>query len=90
MVDDERAGGSQGTPPAAPPDQGEPPRRQPGFPQVLALGAIVVAITLAVAWITSELAPTRSALDAQPLIILVLIVGTAFVLWRITRPAPRG
>jgi hypothetical protein len=59
--------------------------RQPGWPQVLALGGVIVAVVLGVAFVTEVLGPTRQLLDAFPLVIGVLIVGTALMLWRIGR-----
>lgn len=59
--------------------------RQPGWPQVVALGAVIVAIVLAIAFATESFGPTRQALDATPLVIAVLIAGTAVMLWRTGR-----
>jgi heme A synthase len=65
------------------------PRRvgkQPGWREVLVVAGFAVAVVLGAAVVTSIL-PT----DAQevvfhtPLAILVLIVGTAWLLWRIAR-----
>jgi hypothetical protein len=66
----------------------EPSRvgRQPGWRQVLILAAAAVAVVMGAAVLTSIL-PT----DAQeivfrtPLAIVVLIVGTGWLLWRISR-----
>ena len=55
------------------------------------MGAVVVGAVLLAAWITF-LVP-RSAGDVvfrTPLLIVILIAGTAFVLWRITRPSRPG
>jgi heme A synthase len=68
------------------------PRRgggQPGWRQVLVVAGVAVAVVLGAAVLTSIL-PT----DAQevvfhtPLAIIVLIVGTAWLLWRIARRPP--
>jgi hypothetical protein len=62
---------------------------QPGWRQVLVVAGIAVAVVLGAAVLTSIL-PT----DAQevvfhtPLAIIVLIVGTAWLLWRIARRPP--
>jgi hypothetical protein len=66
----------------------EPSRvgRQPGWRQVLIVAAAAVAVVMGAAILTSIL-PT----DAQeivfrtPLAIVVLIVGTGWLLWRISR-----
>lgn len=66
-------------------------RRQPGLLGVLALGLVVVVVVLAVEAVTTFMAPAREALDAFPIVILVLLGGTAWVLWRIaSRPGPGG
>jgi hypothetical protein len=65
--------------------------RRPGLREALLVGAVVVGAVLLAAWITF-LVP-RSAGDVvfrTPLLIVVLIGGTAFVLWRITRPSRPG
>ena len=68
------------------------PVRQPGVRQVLFLGAGLVALVLAAAAVTALLPTDVQALVFHtPLLITVLIVGTAFVLWRILRaPGPGG
>ena len=63
--------------------------RQIGWRQVLLVAAVAVAAVLGAAILTAVL-PT----DAQrvifhtPLLILVLLVGTGFVLWRIATRRP--
>ena len=61
--------------------------RRPGLREVLVVGALVVgAVALAVI-VTSVLPPGGQYVVLRtPLLILVLILGTAGVLWRITRP----
>jgi heme A synthase len=65
------------------------PGRQPGWPQVLLVAAIVVAVVLGASMATSLL-PTsiQEIVFHTPLTILVLIVGTAWLLWRIARRGP--
>ena len=60
--------------------------RQPGWPQVLLIAAVVVAVVLGAAMATSLL-PTslQEIVFHTPLTILVLVVGTAWLLWRIAR-----
>lgn len=63
--------------------------RQPGWREVLLLAATAVAVVLGAAILTSVL-PT----DAQevvfhtPLAIVVLLLGTGWLLWRISRRPP--
>ncbi|HEX7950367.1 MAG TPA: hypothetical protein VF494_08460 [Candidatus Limnocylindrales bacterium] len=63
--------------------------RQPGWPQVILVAAIVVAVVLGAA-IATSLLPTsaQEVVFHTPLTILVLIVGTGWLLWRIARRGP--
>ncbi len=66
-----------------------PDVRQPGIRDVLVVAALAVAIVLLAAGITALLPREGQALVFQtPLLIGVLVLGTAFVLWRILR-SPR-
>ena len=73
----------------------EPSRiaRQPGWREVLLLAATAVAVVLGAAVLTSIL-PTgaQEFVFHTPIAIIVLVIGTAWLLWRISRrPAgPRG
>jgi hypothetical protein len=61
--------------------------RRPGLRDVLLVGAIVVGVVAAAVIVTFVLPPEGQYIVLRtPLLILVLIVGTAGVLWRITRP----
>jgi hypothetical protein len=61
--------------------------RTPGLREALLVGAVTVAVVLGAAAVTSLLpGDARDLVLRTPLLILVLIVGTAGVLWRITRP----
>ena len=61
--------------------------RRPGLRDVLLVGAIVVGAVAVAAVVTFVLPPDGQYIVLRtPLLILVLIVGTAGVLWRITRP----
>ena len=61
--------------------------RTPGLREALIVGAVTVVIVLAASVFTFLLPPdARDVVFRTPLLILVLIVGTAGVLWRITRP----
>jgi uncharacterized membrane protein AbrB (regulator of aidB expression) len=63
--------------------------RQPGWPEVILVAAVVVAVVLGASMATSLL-PTsvQEIVFHTPLTILVLIVGTAWLLWRIARRGP--
>jgi heme A synthase len=68
------------------------PRRggsQPGWREVLIVAGVAVAVVLGAAVLTSVL-PTNAqeVVFHTPLAILVLIVGTAWLLWRIARRPP--
>ena len=64
-------------------------RRQPGWRDVLLVAAAVVAVVLGAAVITSLLpVPLQRVVFHTPLAIGVLVVGTAWLLWRIARRPP--
>ncbi len=60
--------------------------RRPGLREALIVGVLTVAAVAAAIVVTDLLAPAQDAVLRTPLLIVVLIVGTAGVLWRITRP----
>jgi FtsH-binding integral membrane protein len=61
--------------------------RQPGVREVLLVSAAAVAVVLLAAGLTAVLPREGQAVVFHsPLLIVVLVVGTAFVLWRILRP----
>jgi len=65
------------------------PDRQPGLREVLLVAAVAVAVVLLAAGITALLPKDGQAVVFHtPLLIAVLVLGTAFVLWRILR-SPR-
>ena len=62
------------------------PRPQPGWPQVALVAASVVVVVLGAALLTGCLPDEfLRAIFHGPVLIGVLIVGTAWVLWRISR-----
>lgn len=63
--------------------------RQAGWREVLVVAAIVVAVVLGAAILTSAL-PTgvQDFVFHTPIAIVVLVVGTAWLLWRISRRPP--
>jgi hypothetical protein len=66
-----------------------PDVRQPGIRDVLLVAAVAVAVVLLAAGVTALLPREGQAVVFHtPLLIAVLVVGTAYVLWRILR-APR-
>lgn len=67
------------------------PGRQPGWFDVGLVAAAVVAVVIGAAVLTSLL--PQAAQDVvinAPLLIVVLIVGTGWLLWRISRDEPRA
>jgi hypothetical protein len=67
----------------------EPRAAQAGLREVLLVGALVVAVVLGAAALTSVLPDAfRQLVLRTPLTIVVLIGGTALVLWRLTRRPP--
>jgi undecaprenyl pyrophosphate phosphatase UppP len=66
-----------------------PGNAQPGWPQVILVGAAVVVAVLAAAALTGFLpTPIQEAIFHEPVLIVVLIVGTSWLLWRISRGRP--
>jgi FtsH-binding integral membrane protein len=60
-----------------------------GFREVLGAAAVSVLVVLGAAVATSLLPPEGQAIVFRtPLLIVVLLVGTAAALWRISRPRP--
>jgi len=66
-----------------------PSGRQPGWREVGVVALAIVAVVLGAAVLTSVL-PTslQEIVFHSPLAILVLIIGTGWVLWRISRRRP--
>ena len=81
-----------GTPPGAPvpgvpaPATASTPSRQPGVREVLLVAAAVV-LTVFIAAAATALLPRegQAIVFDTPLLIVVLVAGTAIVLWRILR-----
>lgn len=64
-------------------------RRQPGWREVLLIAGAVVAVVLGAAVLTSLLPQDlQAAIFHAPVLIVVLIVGTGWLLWRVSRPRP--
>ncbi len=62
-------------------------RPQPGLRQVLLVAAAVVVIVLGAAAVTSLMPqPIQELIFRGPILIVVLIGGTGWLLWRIGRP----
>jgi FtsH-binding integral membrane protein len=63
--------------------------RAVGFRDVLLLAGACVVVVLGAAMLTSLLpADAQSVVFRTPLLIVVLVGGTALALWRIARPRP--
>ncbi len=59
-----------------------------GVPQVVAVAAAIVAVVVAAAALTGLApAPIRDLVLQTPLAIIVLVTGTAAVLWSVSRPS---
>jgi hypothetical protein len=69
------------------PDGRSPGSRSPGLREALLVGELVVVVVL-LAGVATFLLPGdgRDVVLRTPLLILILILGTAGVLWRISRP----
>ena len=69
------------------PGSRSPDSRSPGLREALLVGELVVVVVL-LAGVATFLLPGdgRDVVLRTPLLILILILGTAGVLWRISRP----
>ena len=68
-----------------------PDVRQPGLREVLLVAAAVIVAVLVAAGVTALLpSEGQGVVFHTPLLILVLIAGTALVLWRILRSPGSG
>lgn len=64
-------------------------RSQPGLRQVVLVAAAAAAIVLGAAVVTGLLPePAQRLIFHAPLTILVLLIGTTFVLWRVATRRP--
>jgi uncharacterized membrane protein AbrB (regulator of aidB expression) len=64
-------------------------RTQPGWVEVMLVAIAVVGVVLGAAVLTSLLPDAvQRAVFQTPVLIVVLIVGTGWLLWRISRPRP--
>lgn len=74
-----------------PPTVAEPRRHdpQPGWPQIVLVASAVVAIVLGAAALTGMLpGAVQDAIYQTPIAIAVLIVGTGWLFWHISRRGP--
>ena len=64
-------------------------RPQPGWREVILVAVAIVAAVLGAAALTGLLpTPIQQAIFHGPILIAVLIVGTAWLLWRVSRGRP--
>lgn len=69
--------------------EGRPALRQPGWRDVALVAAAVVVVVMGAAILTSLLPSSlQQIVFRTPLAIVVLIVGTGWLLWRISRRRP--
>lgn len=59
--------------------------REVGWRQVVVVAAAVAAVGLGLAALSALVPPVSELFSRLPVAILILITGTALVLWRITR-----
>jgi hypothetical protein len=58
---------------------------QPGWREVLLVAAGVVGVVLLIAAVGTFVPPAEAFFNRVPVAIIVLVTGTAWVLWRIAR-----
>ena len=62
--------------------------RQVGWREVLIVAAVAVAIILAVDVITTKVPVLQDIVTRTPLVVIALVAGTAWLLWRIASRRP--
>lgn len=62
--------------------------RQVGWREVLIVAAIAVGIVLAIDVITTKVPALQDFVTRTPLVVVALIAGTAWLLWRIATRRP--
>ena len=62
--------------------------RQVGWREVLIVAAVAVAIVLAIDVVTTKVPALQDFVTRTPLVVGVLIAGTAWLLWRIATRRP--
>ena len=62
--------------------------RQVGWREVLVVAAVAVAIILAIDVITTKVPALQDFVTRTPLVVIVLVAGTAWLLWRIASRRP--
>jgi len=76
--------------PPVPPAEAPSPSVAVDVRSVLLVAAVVVGVVLAIAAIGTFVPPVENLFGRLPIAIIVLVVGTAWVLWRIAgRPGAR-
>jgi uncharacterized membrane protein YcaP (DUF421 family) len=62
--------------------------RQVGWREVLIVAAIAVGIVLAIDVVTTKVPALQDFVTRTPLVVVALIAGTAWLLWRIATRRP--
>jgi hypothetical protein len=62
--------------------------RQVGWREVLVVAAVAVGIVLAIDVITTKVPALQDFVTRTPLVVVALIAGTAWLLWRIASRRP--
>jgi hypothetical protein len=62
--------------------------RQVGWREVLIVAAVAVGIVLAVDVITTKVPALQDFVTRTPLVVVALIAGTAWLLWRVASRRP--
>ena len=62
--------------------------RQVGWREVLIVAAVAVAIILAIDVVTTKVPALQDFVTRTPLVVIVLVAGTAWLLWRIASRRP--
>jgi len=64
--------------------------RQVGWREVLLVAAVAVAVVLAIDVVTSLVPGLKAFVTGTPIVVVVLIAGTGWLLWRLSTRRPPG
>ena len=64
--------------------------RRIGWREVLIVAAVAVAVVLAIDVVTTLVPALRDVVTRTPLVMVVMLAGTGWLLWRIAMPRPPG
>jgi hypothetical protein len=64
--------------------------RTPGWREVLIVAAATVAVVLAIQLVSQFVPALDGIVQGTPILVLILVVGTVFILWQLATRRPSG